>query len=105
MSSQMKLNLFTGFKQTPGEAAMQATQTNPPATKPPSTPVRLMRKYLNGKTEVLEVGDVVVDIRGKTYYITGWDEYRSTIQATSMCESHYFVDVPAKTFNCYFIGE
>ena len=93
----MKLNLFTGFKQTTqGEAAMQ--------TKPPTT-MRLMRKYLNGKTEQLEVGDVVVDIRGKTYYITGWDEYRSTIQATSMCENHYFVDVPARTFNCYFVGE
>jgi len=92
----MKLNLFTGFKQTQGEAAMQ--------TKPPTT-MRLMRKYLNGKIEQLEVGDVVVDIRGKTYYITGWDEYRSTIQATSMCENHYFVDVPARTFNCYFVEE
>lgn len=97
----MKLNLFTGFKPTSqGEAAMQATQT-----KPPATPLKLMRKFLNGKTEVLEVGDVVVDIRGKTYYITGWDEYRNTIQATSMCENHYFVDVPARTFNCYFVEE
>ena len=84
---------YTGFK----------VQT--PQTKPPATPMRLMRKFLNGKTEVLEVGDVVVDIRGKTYYITGWDEYRNTIQATSMCENHYFVDVPAKNFNCYFVEE
>ena len=68
-------------------------------------PMKLMRKYLNGKTEQLEVGDIVVDIRGKTYYITGWDEFKSTVQATSMCENRYFVDVPAKTFNCYFIGE
>jgi hypothetical protein len=70
-----------------------------------SMPMKLMRKFLNGKVEQLEVGDIVVDIRGKTYYITGWDEFRSTVQATSMCENHYFVDVPAKNFNCYFIGE
>jgi len=68
-------------------------------------PMKLMRKYLNGKTEQLEVGDIVVDIRGKTYYVTGWDEFKSTVQATSMCENHYFVDVPARTFNCYFRGE
>jgi hypothetical protein len=70
-----------------------------------NTPMKLMRKFLNGKTEQLEVGDVVVDIRGKTYYITGWDEFKNTVQATSMCENHYFVDVPARTFNCYFIGD
>ena len=94
--AQTKAPAYTGFK-------VQTMQT--PQTKPPSTPMRLMRKFLNGKTEVLEVGDVVVDIRGKTYYITGWDEYRNTIQATSMCENHYFVDVPAKNFNCYFVEE
>jgi hypothetical protein len=70
-----------------------------------SMPMKLMRKYVNGKVEELEVGDIVVDIRGKTYYVTGWDEFRSTVQATSTCENHYFVDVPAKNFNCYFIGE
>lgn len=68
-------------------------------------PMKLMRKYLNGKIEEVEVGDIVVDIRGKTYYVTGWDEFRSTMQATSTCENHYFLDVPAKNFNCYFIGE
>jgi len=68
-------------------------------------PMKLMRKYLNGKIEEVEVGDIVVDIRGKSYYVTGWDEFRSTVQATSTCENHYFLDVPAKNFNCYFIGE
>jgi len=68
-------------------------------------PMKLMRKYLNGKIEEVEVGDIVVDVRGKTYYVTGWDEFRSTMQATSTCENHYFLDVPAKNFNCYFIGE
>ncbi len=93
---------FVGFKQT-----NQDNQTTPSTgvqtmqTKP--TPMVLMRKYLNGKTEQLEVGDIVVDIRGKTYYITGWDEFKSTVQATSMCENHYFIDVPARTFNCYFV--
>jgi len=95
-SSETQAPAYTGFK--------VQTQTQA-QTKPPSTPMRLMRKFLNGKTEVLEVGDVVVDIRGKTYYITGWDEFRSTIQATSMCENHYFVDVPARNFNCYFVEE
>jgi hypothetical protein len=89
MSNQTTTPAFTGFKNIT------------PQTKP--VPMQLMRKYLNGKTELIEVGDVVVDIRGKTYYVTGWDEFRSTVQATSMCENHYFVDVPAKTFNCYFV--
>ena len=68
-------------------------------------PMKLMRRYLTGKVEEVEVGDIVVDPRGKTYYVTGWDEFRSTMQATSTCENHYYVEMPAKNFNCYFIGE
>jgi hypothetical protein len=94
--AQTKPPAYTGFK--------VQTQTQA-QTKPPPTPMKLMRKFLNGKTEVLEVGDVVVDIRGKTYYITGWNEFKSTIQATSMCEGHYYVEVPARNFNCYFVEE
>jgi hypothetical protein len=90
---------FVGFKQTNQTTPSTGVQTM--QTKP--TTMVLMRKYLNGKTEALEVGGIVVDIRGKTYYITGWDEFKSTVQATSMCEGHYFVDVPARTFNCYFV--
>ena len=94
---------FVGFKPIAGQANQPQYQEVHTTMQTKPTPMVLMRKYLNGKTEQLEVGDIVVDIRGKTYYITGWDEFKNTVQATSMCEGHYFVDVPAKTFNCYFV--
>jgi hypothetical protein len=55
--------------------------------------------------KVVNVGDTLLTTRGKTFYVTGWDEFSGTVHGTSTCEQHYFISAPAKVFGCNFSTE
>ena len=66
----------------------------------PKIPAYLVR---NGK--VVNVGDILLTQRGKTFFVTGWDEFSGIVHGTSTCQQHYFVSAPAKVFGCNFATE
>jgi hypothetical protein len=54
---------------------------------------------------VINVGDTLLTTQGKTFYVTGWDEFSNIVYGTSCCEHHYFISAPAKVFGCNFSTE
>lgn len=57
----------------------------------------------NGR--VIDVGDTLLTPQGKTFYVTGWDEFTSVVNGTTCCEHHYFISAPARVFGCNFSTE
>ena len=59
-----------------------------------------VRTLPGNKRVPLNVGDVLLTTRGKTFFVTGWNEIEQTIQGQTTCEQHYFISAPASTLNC-----
>jgi len=64
---------------------------------------QLVRTLPGNKRVVLNVGDTLLTARGKTFVVTGWNEFDQTIQGQTTCDQRYFVSAPASTFNCSFV--
>lgn len=68
----------------------------------PKMPKRLMRKIGDSVSEV-RAGNIVVDVKGKTYYVESYNDITNRVNAVSTCEKHYFVSFPANTFGLYWV--
>jgi hypothetical protein len=66
-------------------------------------PKVLLRRLPSGDVREVKVGDILLNTRGKTFFVTGWNETEGVVEGTSTCEQHYFLSVPAKIINCYFM--
>jgi len=67
----------------------------------PKMPKRLMRKIGDSVSEV-RAGNIVVDVKGKTYYVESYNDMTNRVNAVSTCEKHYFVSFPANIFGLYW---
>jgi hypothetical protein len=73
-----------------------------PVVRPnPKMPKRLMRKIGDSVSEV-RAGNIVVDVKGKTYYVESFNDMTNRVSAVSTCEKHYFVSFPANIFGLYW---
>jgi len=60
-----------------------------------------MRKIGDSVSEV-RAGNIVVDVKGKTYYVESYNDMTNRVNAVSTCEKHYFVSFPANIFGLYW---
>ncbi len=81
---------------------MRDIKTLRPFVRPnPKMPKRLMRKIGDSVSEV-RAGNIVVDVKGKTYYVESYNDMTNRVDAVSTCEKHYFVSFPANIFGLYW---
>lgn len=81
---------------------MKDIKTLRPFVRPnPKMPKRLMRKIGDSVSEV-RAGNIVVDVKGKTYYVESYNDMTNRVDAVSTCEKHYFVSFPANIFGLYW---
>lgn len=71
------------------------------SNKAAKMPKRLMRN-VGGSISEVKVGSIVVDVRGKTYYVESYNDMTNKVDAVSTCERHYFVSFPANIFGLYW---
>lgn len=65
-------------------------------------PKVLMQKLPGGITREVAVGDTMVTPRGKTFFISGWDDIKGEVYGQTCCEQKYFIAATASAFGCYF---
>lgn len=81
---------------------MKDIKTLRPVVRPnPKIPKRLMRKIGESISEV-RAGNIVVDVKGKTYYVESYNDMTNRVDAVSTCEKRYFVSFPANIFGLYW---
>lgn len=57
----------------------------------------------NGKKREVKVGDILLSHNGKTFFVTGWNEFDGTIEGTTTCKQHYFIKASANILKCEFV--
>jgi len=70
-------------------------------TTRPDVPMHLIRK-VGGKNYMVNTGDILLTQRGKTFFVTGWDEVSGVVEGVTTDEVKLFVSGPASMFGCHF---